>query len=67
MEYRLPDVGEGITESVLVKWHVCTGQSISEDDAFCTIETDKAMVEIPAPCAGKVVSLEVEEIGRAHV
>lgn len=61
MEYRLPDVGEGITESVLVKWHVRPGQSINEDDAFCTIETDKAMVELPAPCNGTVTSIDIAE------
>lgn len=61
MQFRLPDVGEGIAESVLLKWHVAPGQTIGEDDPFCEIETDKAVVEIPAPCSGRIISLEVAE------
>jgi pyruvate dehydrogenase E2 component (dihydrolipoamide acetyltransferase) len=61
MQFRLPDVGEGIAESVLLKWHVVPGQTIGEDDPFCEIETDKAVVEIPAPCNGRIISLEAAE------
>lgn len=61
MEFHLPDVGEGITESVLVKWHVKPGQFVTEDDSLCQIETDKALVEIPVPWSGTVVALHVEE------
>jgi pyruvate dehydrogenase E2 component (dihydrolipoamide acetyltransferase) len=61
MQFRLPDVGEGIAESILLKWHVVPGQTIGEDDPFCQIETDKAVVEIPAPCNGRIVALEVAE------
>jgi pyruvate dehydrogenase E2 component (dihydrolipoamide acetyltransferase) len=67
VQFRLPDVGEGITESVLLKWHVDPGQSVREDDALCSIETDKAVVEIPAPCTGTVVSLDVAEGTRIPV
>jgi pyruvate dehydrogenase E2 component (dihydrolipoamide acetyltransferase) len=61
MQFHLPDVGEGITESVLIKWHVRPGQAVTEDDALCQIETDKALVEIPVPWTGTVVALHVEE------
>jgi pyruvate dehydrogenase E2 component (dihydrolipoamide acetyltransferase) len=61
MQFRLPDVGEGITESTLLRWHVKAGQPIQEDDPFCDIETDKAVVEITAPCTGKVLSIDVGE------
>jgi pyruvate dehydrogenase E2 component (dihydrolipoamide acetyltransferase) len=61
MQFHLPDVGEGITESVLIKWHVRPGQTVTEDDALCQIETDKALVEIPVPWSGRVVTLHVEE------
>jgi pyruvate/2-oxoglutarate dehydrogenase complex dihydrolipoamide acyltransferase (E2) component len=61
MQFRLPDVGEGIAESILLKWHVVPGQTIGEDEPFCQIETDKAVVEIPAPCNGRIVALEVAE------
>lgn len=60
-EFTLPDVGEGITESDLLKWHVKPGDVVREDDLLCEIETDKAVVEIPVPCNGTVHSLQVAE------
>ncbi len=60
-EFCLPDVGEGITESDLLKWHVKPGDVVREDDLLCEIETDKAVVEIPVPCNGTVHSLQVTE------
>ena len=56
-EFRLPDVGEGITESELLTWHVAPGEQVHEDQVLCEIETDKATVEIPAPCSGRVEQL----------
>jgi pyruvate dehydrogenase E2 component (dihydrolipoamide acetyltransferase) len=56
-EFRLPDVGEGITEAALVEWRVAPQQTVREDEVLCTIETDKAVVEIPAPCDGRVERL----------
>jgi pyruvate dehydrogenase E2 component (dihydrolipoamide acetyltransferase) len=60
-EFTLPDVGEGITESDLLKWHVKTGDVVREDDVLCEIETDKAVVEIPVPCSGTVTQLLASE------
>lgn len=60
-EFCLPDVGEGITESDLLKWHVKPGDVVREDDLLCEIETDKAVVEIPVPCNGTVHSLQMTE------
>lgn len=60
-EFCLPDVGEGITESDLLKWHVKPGDVVREDDVLCEIETDKAVVEIPIPCNGTVQSLHAAE------
>jgi pyruvate dehydrogenase E2 component (dihydrolipoamide acetyltransferase) len=67
-EYRLPDPGEGLTEAQLIEWHVTADEEISEDDVFCEVETDKAVVEIPAPCDGQVERLisspgDVVEVG----
>lgn len=59
-EFRLPDVGEGITESELLTWHVAPGQEVREDQVLCEIETDKATVEIPAPCSGRVEQLAAQ-------
>ncbi|MFW6382969.1 MAG: dihydrolipoamide acetyltransferase family protein [Haloferacaceae archaeon] len=60
-EFRLPDVGEGITEATVVEWLVEEGEEIAEDDVVCTAETDKAVVEIPAPCDGRVTSFRAAE------
>lgn len=59
-QFRLPDVGEGITESDLLQWHVKAGDAVREDDLLCEIETDKAVVEIPVPCTGTLVSLHAD-------
>jgi len=59
-EFRLPDVGEGITESELLAWHVAPGDEVREDQTLCEIETDKATVEIPAPCSGRVEHLAAQ-------
>ncbi|MEF8814832.1 MAG: dihydrolipoamide acetyltransferase family protein [Halovenus sp.] len=59
-EFPLPDVGEGISEGVLLAWDVDVGDGVSEDDPLCDVETDKAVVEITAPCDGIVTELRVE-------
>jgi 2-oxoisovalerate dehydrogenase E2 component (dihydrolipoyl transacylase) len=55
--FRLPDVGEGTAEAELVAWHVKVGDVIEEDQPIVEVMTDKASVEIPAPVAGKVISV----------
>ncbi len=60
-DVKFPDVGEGITEGQLVKWLVQVGDVISRDQAVAEIETDKAIVEIPSPHAGKVLALHGAE------
>ena len=59
-EFRLPDVGEGITEAELLTWRTEAGATVREDQPLCEIETDKAVVEIPAPCSGVVQALLAE-------
>jgi pyruvate dehydrogenase E2 component (dihydrolipoamide acetyltransferase) len=56
-EFKLPDLGEGIHEGELLKWHVKEGDSVKEDDPLCDMETDKAAVTIPSPRTGTIVSL----------
>jgi pyruvate dehydrogenase E2 component (dihydrolipoamide acetyltransferase) len=56
-EFKLPDLGEGIHEGEILKWHVATGDNIEEDAPLVDVETDKAAVTIPSPRGGKVVSL----------
>lgn len=52
---KLPDVGEGVAEAEIVDWHVKIGDLVREDDVIADVMTDKATVEIPAPCDGKVI------------
>jgi len=56
-EFKLPDLGEGIHEGEILKWHVTVGAHVNEDDPLVDVETDKAAVTIPSPVAGRVVSL----------
>lgn len=52
--FRLPDIGEGIAEVEIVKWHVKAGDKVKEGDALAEVMTDKATVEIAAPVSGVV-------------
>jgi pyruvate dehydrogenase E2 component (dihydrolipoamide acetyltransferase) len=60
-EFRLPDLGEGLTEGEVARWHVTEGQEIAEDDPLVDVQTDKATVEIPSPHAGTVLRIVVAE------
>lgn len=54
-EFSLPDVGEGLTEATIVRWHVAVGEQVGMDETVVEVETDKAVVEMPAPRAGVVL------------
>ena len=60
-EFKLPDLGEGLTEGEIGRWLVREGQEVAEDDPLVEIQTDKTTVEIPSPAAGKVARILVEE------
>ena len=60
-EFKLPDLGEGLTEGEIARWLVQEGQVIAEDDPLVEIQTDKTTVEIPSPAAGKVARIMVGE------
>ncbi|GIQ67474.1 2-oxo acid dehydrogenase subunit E2 [Xylanibacillus composti] len=60
-EYKFPELGEGLMEGEIVKWHVKPGDSIQEDDILMEVQNDKAVVEVPSPVTGKVVELKVDE------
>lgn len=60
-EFRLPDVGEGLTEAEIVKWHVAPGDSVKINQTIVEIETAKAVVELPCPYEGTVSALMVGE------
>ena len=59
--FKLPDLGEGLTEGEVARWLVAEGQEIAEDDPLVEIQTDKATVEIPSPYSGTVLRIEVSE------
>ncbi|QIK63532.1 2-oxo acid dehydrogenase subunit E2 [Leucobacter viscericola] len=59
--FRLPDLGEGLTEAALVRWMVAVGDTIKIDQAIAEVETAKSIVELPSPYAGTVIALHGEE------
>jgi len=60
-QFRLPDVGEGLTEAEIVRWHVQPGDQVTVNQIIVEIETAKAVVELPCPWAGTVDALLVPE------
>ncbi len=60
-EFRFPDIGEGITEGTVKKWLVKEGDVVDEDQVMAEVETDKAVVEMPAPVGGTVLKIHVQE------
>ncbi len=66
-EFRFPDLGEGIAEGELIKWLVKVGDTVKEDQEVAEVETDKALVTIPSPMAGRVEKLFIKEGDRIKV
>ena len=60
-EFKLPDLGEGLTEGEIARWLVSEGEEIAEDAPLVEIQTDKTTVEIPSPAAGRVARILVGE------
>jgi pyruvate dehydrogenase E2 component (dihydrolipoyllysine-residue acetyltransferase) len=60
-EFKLPDLGEGLTEGEVARWLVSEGDEVTEDQPLVEIQTDKTTVEVPSPAAGKVAQILVEE------
>jgi len=60
-EFKLPDVGEGLTEAEIVAWKVKVGDVVEINEIICDIETAKSIVELPSPYAGTVLELMVAE------
>ncbi|HBG47223.1 MAG TPA: 2-oxo acid dehydrogenase subunit E2 [Deltaproteobacteria bacterium] len=60
-EFKLPDLGEGITEGEVVKWRVNVGDRVEEHQVVVEVETDKAIVEVPSPRGGKVSLINRKE------
>ncbi|MBM7806328.1 pyruvate dehydrogenase E2 component (dihydrolipoamide acetyltransferase) [Geodermatophilus bullaregiensis] len=56
-QFKLPDVGEGLTEGEILQWLVAVGDTVTVNQPLCEVETAKAAVELPSPYAGTVVEL----------
>ncbi len=65
--FNMPDIGEGIAEAEIVQWHKQVGDTITEDEEFVDMMTDKATVEMESPVAGTVVELAGEGAADAMV
>lgn len=55
--FNLPDLGEGLQEAEIVEWHVAKGDEVKADQSLVSVETDKAIVEVPSPRAGTIARL----------
>ncbi|WP_338060967.1 biotin/lipoyl-containing protein, partial [Streptomyces niveiscabiei] len=60
-EFKMPDVGEGLTEAEILKWYVQPGDVVSDGQVVCEVETAKAAVELPIPYDGVVRELRFAE------
>jgi len=66
-EFKLPDLGEGLTEAEIVGVLVAEGEEIKEDQAVLLVETEKAQVELPSPFGGRVARVHVRPGQRVKV
>src|SRR5438094_8943778 len=60
MDFRLPELGEGVYEAELVSWLVKVGEAVKRGQSLMEVMTDKASMEVPSPFAGTIVSLGAE-------
>ena len=60
-EFKMPELGEGLTEGEVVRWQVKEGDIVKENQPLCNVLTDKAEIEIPSPKSGKIVKLLAKE------
>lgn len=58
--FNLPDLGEGLPEAEIVKWHVHAGERVAVDQPLLSVETAKAVVEVPSPYTGTIVRLHAQ-------
>ena len=60
-QFKFPELGEGIHEGEIVKWHIQVGDEVKEDQIIMDVQNDKAVVEVPSPVSGKVMEVKVPE------
>ena len=55
--FKLPDLGEGLSDAEIVRWHVAVGDLVAVDQPLLSVETAKAVVEVPSPTSGTIAAL----------
>ncbi|MEM9386254.1 MAG: 2-oxoglutarate dehydrogenase complex dihydrolipoyllysine-residue succinyltransferase [Pseudomonadota bacterium] len=61
IEVKVPQLPESVTDAVLIAWHKAPGDAVSRDENLVDLETDKVVLEVPAPASGKLVEMKVED------
>ena len=61
IDIRVPTLGESVTEATVGQWYKKAGDAVAVDEPLCELETDKVTVEVPAPAAGVLASISVNE------
>jgi len=61
IEIRVPTLGESVTEATIASWSKAVGDTVSQDEILCELETDKVSVEVPSPTAGQLVEILASE------
>ena len=65
--FKLPDLGEGLSEAEILRWHVKVGDHIEVDAPMLSVETAKAVVEVPSPVSGTVTALHAQPGDRIEI
>ena len=65
--FRLPDLGEGLSEAEIVRWHVKAGDHVEVDTPMLSVETAKAVVEVPSPLSGTILALHAQPGERIEI
>ena len=60
IEIKVPQLPESVSDATLVAWHKSPGQSVERDENLVDLETDKVVLEVPAPRSGTIVNIQVE-------
>ena len=58
VEIQMPEMGESVTEGIVLEWHVAEGDFVNEGDTVVEVSTDKVDAEVPAPTAGVITKLD---------
>ena len=65
--FKLPDLGEGLSEAEILRWHVKVGDHIEVDAPMLSVETAKAVVEVPSPVSGTITALHAQPGDRIEI